>query len=49
MIITQPAPYAMLIKWIKKRKEDLRSQGFDGRSNHANQATLVDYAESTCS
>ena len=49
MIITQPVPQAMLIEWIKKQKEDLRSQGFGGINNHADQATLVDFDESTCS
>ena len=49
MIITQPVPQAMLIEWIKKQKEDLRSQGFGGSSNHANQTTLVVSDESTCS
>ena len=49
MIITRPAPHATLIEWIKKQKVDLRSQGFGGSSNHADQATPVDSDESTCS
>ena len=39
----------MLIEWIKKQKEDLRSQGFGGSKNHADQTTLDNYDESTCS